>query len=179
MVDQKTKQDIVEVIRAISHQNDELWTEAVIRLRDLGISDLQIFEQLQAVLADDPSSEVRMAAQKCLDAMQETQGEKLSVISNSPGEQAHPSISKNEEKILELLQKQNDLLENIQTLLMNQKNKDEKAPHIYSHVVDLDMPLSSVMEMCFKWFIASIPVGIIAIFFFIIVRLILDWMIKL
>jgi|GEM_PF-5646742 len=73
--------------------------------------------------------------------------------------------------ILEMLQKQNELLEKIQTLLLNITEKDsEGSYHIRSRIQDIDISIGSMVAMSFKWLIASIPVGIVVGFLLFLLR---------
>jgi hypothetical protein len=106
-------------------------------------------------MANDPSSDVRLTAQHVIGILQ-------NVPSDNPQNISSPLQLETENAILELLQKQNEILEKIHTLIVNSLEKDsEKAYHIRSRVTDVDMSIGSMIDLSFKWLIASIPVGII------------------
>jgi len=67
-----------------------------------------------------------------------------------------------EKAILKTLREQNELLVNISNLLARSSEiEKEKINHIRSRIVDIDMPIGSMVGFIFKWLIALIPIGII------------------
>ncbi len=87
------------------------------------------------------------------------------VIDNKSSQPHMTQITKDgdvEKAILAALQKQNELLQNINNLIARSSEVEkEKTNNIRSRIVDIDMPLGSMAGFIFKWIIASIPVGII------------------
>ncbi len=67
--------------------------------------------------------------------------------------------------ILELLQKQNEVLENIQALIKNSLQADNAtSPQVRTRITDINMSIGSMINLSFKWLIASIPVGFVVWF---------------
>jgi len=67
-----------------------------------------------------------------------------------------------EQNIQELLQKQNETLQKIETLLAESMHtKEDNTHHVNSRITDFDMSIGSMIKLSFKWIIASIPVGIV------------------
>lgn len=169
MSDQQMKQEIVNALRALKDQNESLRIEAVKRLGEIGVAHPQIISRLQAVIANDSSPEVISAAKRSLGSLQQDSPEDRSQV-DSLSTPSDEHISDTEETILELLQKQDKALENIHDLIVNSLETETKKEdgahsreryHIRSRIVDVDMPISSMVNLAFKWLIASIPVGII------------------
>lgn len=76
------------------------------------------------------------------------------------------SIIGREDLIIELLKRQNELLEkNLQITIASVEKDDSKRgqPNFYSMttIKDFDMSISSMIGLSFKWLVASIPVGIV------------------
>lgn len=160
MIDQQTKQEITDALKTLNDQNATLRIEGIKRLEKIGVSHPQIIGRLQSIIANDASHDVRLTAQHALDILQNIQNDN----SQNTSSQSQPNVvtPKADTAIIEILQKQNQILENIQTLILNStEKKSEKAYHIRSRIVDVDMSIGSMIELSFKWLIASIPVGIV------------------
>jgi hypothetical protein len=68
----------------------------------------------------------------------------------------------NQKTIIELLKKQNETLENLRLLIYHSlENQPVKGNRINARIVDVDMPILSMMKIMLKWFVASIPVGLV------------------
>ncbi len=160
MISQQIKQEITDALKALNDQNAALRIEGIKQLEKIGISHPQIIGRLQSIIANDSSPDVRLTAQHALDVLQNTQNDNSQ---NTPL-QSQPNVvtPKVDSAIIDILQKQNQILENIQTLILNITEKEsEKAYHIRSRIVDVDMSIGSMVVLSFKWLIASIPVGIV------------------
>lgn len=66
-----------------------------------------------------------------------------------------------ESAILDALEKQNRTLATIQTLLVRSVERSDRLYQIRSKVIDMDMPLLSMLLFSLKWFIASLPVLVV------------------
>lgn len=76
----------------------------------------------------------------------------------------------NNEQIIKLLTQQNQLLESINSKLVLGMISDGKKYHFDTEINDINMSIGNMVGFLFKWFIASIPLGIVlgivyAIFF--------------
>jgi len=67
------------------------------------------------------------------------------------------------DEILVLLKQQNELLAKLNTRSMACVERDEEQLNVRADVVDFDMPISTMIGFIFKWFIASIPLGIVIV----------------
>ena len=68
----------------------------------------------------------------------------------------------NQLTIIELLKKQNETLENLRLLIYHSlENQPVKENRVNARLIDVDMPILSMMILMFKWFVASIPVGLV------------------
>jgi hypothetical protein len=68
----------------------------------------------------------------------------------------------NQKTIIELLQKQNETLENLRLLIYHSiENQPVKENRSSTRIVDVDMSILSMMNLMLKWFVASIPVGLV------------------
>ena len=161
MIDNQTKQSITEALKLLSDNNSSTRTEAVKRLGTIGVAHPQIIERLQSAALHDVSSDVRNAANYSLELLQPTP------ISNKP--QTNPSQTQsedlrqeNEKVIIELLRKQNAMLDNLLVLISHSLvARNEKESQLRTRIVDVDITISSLANLMLKWIIASIPVGII------------------
>lgn len=160
MIDQHTKQEIANALIALNDQNASLRIDAVKRIGEIGISHPQIIERLKNVTASDWSADVRATAMKVLDTLQNSSDNIHQKVSIQP-QLSEPTI-RNEEAILEILQKQHETLASIKNLLVYSLEKEnEKSYRFRSRITDLDLSIGSMINMSFKWLIASIPVGFV------------------
>lgn len=160
MISQQIKQEITDTLKALNDQNAALRIEGIKQLEKIGVSHPQIIGRLQSIKANDSSPDVRLTAQHALDVLQNTQNDD----SQNTTLQSQPNVvtPNVDNAIIDILQKQNQILENIQTLILNStEKKSENVYRICSRIVDVDMSLGSMVELSFKWLIASIPVGIV------------------
>lgn len=162
MISQHKKNEIANALKALNERNDILRREAVERLGEIGISHPKVIELLQDVVINDSSKSVRLAAQKSLDFLQENPTDNLQ--SASCQQQTGISDLETESIILELLRQQNKTLESIRELIFNslvREKNSEKTYQVRSRVVEIDVSISSLIDLSFRWFIASIPLGIV------------------
>ena len=125
--------------------------------------------QTQNPSAADSESLSSQQPEVSFETSQATLASSLSQIALSQIQPENISIT-DEKTIIDLLQKQNAILENLQVLLHHStESKSKKEYQLRARIVDIDMSISSMMNLMFKWFLASIPVGIlIGIIFFIL-----------
>ena len=67
------------------------------------------------------------------------------------------------------MQKQNETLENLRVLILQSTEaQNPKVNQLRTRIVDVDISISSMVNLMLKWVIASIPAGIIIgiMFFF-------------
>jgi hypothetical protein len=162
MINIQAKQEIVDAMKALNYQDDALRHEAVIRLGKTGISHPKIIEQLQEIVKNDSNKDIRIAAQKSLESLQNVINNTTQSISSQY--ERGVSVSETESAILELLRQQSNTLESIRFLVLNSLAKEkgsEKTYYVRSNIVDVDMSISSMTNLIFNWLIASIPVVII------------------
>ena len=159
MIDQKTKQEISNALKVLNETNTSRKIDAIKRLGEIGVYHPQIIERLQFLISNDTSTDVRAVAQNTINSLQN--------ISNS-GNSSPTQVSSDEttldteNAILDMLQKQNEILKNIRTLIAHSLEKEnETAYHFRSRVTDLDLSIGSMISLSFKWLIASIPVAIV------------------
>jgi len=68
----------------------------------------------------------------------------------------------NQMTIIELLKKQNETLENLRLLIYHSlENQPAQENKISARIVDVNMSILSMMTFILKWFVASIPVGLV------------------
>lgn len=168
MIDQQTKQEISNALKALNETHSSRKIEAIKRLGEIGVYHPQIIERLQFLASNDMSPDVRAVAQNVIGILQ------------NPSNSSNPSLAKAplsettanaESAILETLRKQNEILENIRTLVVYSLEKqNEKAYQFRSRITDLDLSIGSMISLSFKWLIASIPVGIVLGFMLILLR---------
>lgn len=169
MIDQQAKQEIANALKVLNEQNISLRIEAIKRLGEIGVFHPQIIERLQSVMVNDTSPDVRLTAQNVIGILQSISNDSRQSITTQPplGELS----PKTENAILVMLQKQNEILENIRTLVVYSLEKEnEKAYHFRARITDLDLSIGSMMGLSFKWLIASIPVGIVLGFMLILLQ---------
>ncbi len=173
MTDNQTKQAIANAFGLLSDNDHSVRLEAVKQLGIIGVAHPKIIERLIAIVLNDPSDDVRGAAIHSLDILQPTpvdDGPQIVPItpkSDKPQTvpaqtQLFESSLSNEKTMIELLRKQNEILENLRVLIyQSAEAKTEKEYRLRTRIVDIDMSISSIANLMFKWFIASIPVGIV------------------
>lgn len=160
MINQQQKQEIIDSLKALNNENDTIRNEAIKRIGEIGYSHPQIIERLQELNINDPSPDVRLTAQHVLRILQINPNESIQIKSSQS--QMYESISKTENDILEKIQKQNEILENIRTLIVSSLEiENEKKYQIRSRITDFNMSIGSMIILSFKWFVAAIPVGIV------------------
>jgi len=83
------------------------------------------------------------------------------VIETTPNQTEEASLF-NQKTIIELLRKQNETLENLRLLIYHSlENQPVKENRSNIRIVDVDMSILSMMKIMLKWFVASIPVGLV------------------
>jgi len=169
MINQQTKYEITNALKALHDPNIKKRVDAIKRLEEIGIAHPQIIEQLISVTTSDPSSEVRSIAKDVL--------KKFQINSENPHQESltKPQIgeltSGNIESILEILQRQNEILANIQSLLINSIEKEnDKVHHFRSRIKDIDVPTASIFYLIIKFTFALIPLGIILFFILVVLN---------
>ena len=168
MINQQTKQEISNALKVLNETNVSRKIEAVRRLSEIGVNHPQIIERLQSVVSNDASPDVRVAAQNAISGLLSTSNSDKPSLAQAPLGEITPN---SENAILEMLRKQNEILENIRTLIVNSLEKEnEKAYHFRSRITDLDLSIGSMISLSFKWLIASIPVGIVLGFILMFLR---------
>lgn len=166
MIDNQTKQAIAEALKLLGDTNSSMRIEAVKRLGTIGVVHPQIIERLQSIALNDVSPDVRNAASMSLEMLQPPPVNKPVIASYQ--EQSGLSLT-NEKSIIELLQKQNEILESLRILIFNSTEaQTNKQYRIRTRIADIDMSISSMVNLMIKWVIASIPAAIIigVMFFF-------------
>jgi ATP-dependent Zn protease len=167
MIDNQTKQAIAEALKLLSDNNSSTRIEAVKRLGIIGVAHPQIIERLQSIALNDVSPDVRNAANMSLEMLQPPPVNK-SVVATYQEQQSSVSLT-NEKSIIELLQKQNEILESLRVLIFNStESQTNKQYRLRTRIADIDMSISSMVNLMIKWVIASIPAAIIIgiMFFF-------------
>lgn len=172
MIDNQTKQSIAEALKLLSNNNASIRAEAAKKLGAIGIAHPQIIERLQSIVLSDVSPDVRNAANMSLEILQPTTVNKSAVASH----QEQPNLSQNNEKsIIELLQKQNEILENLRNLVLNSiEAQNNKQYRLRTRIADIDISITSMVTLMIKWVIASIPAALIIGFLFIFFSAILS-----
>ena len=160
-MDDKTKQALSIALKNLQDTNLSVKLEALETIGEIGVAHPQIVERLQAIALNDLSPDARLEAERSLQLLQP---EEIAQSDNLPQKQPQTVIENpsKEDSILELLQKQNEILVNIQTLLTRgaqSKNKNEYR--FISKIVDIDLSIGTLANLMFKWIVASIPVGIV------------------
>ena len=165
MIDNQTKQDITNALKLLSENNSSIRIEAVKKLGVIGVAHPQIIERLQSIASNDASPDVRYAANHSLELLQPSLVESKPQI-NPPQMQSGDLSQANEKAIIGLLQKQNETLENLRILILQSTEaQNPKAYQLRTRIVDVDISVSSMVNLMLKWVIASIPAGIIIFFF--------------
>lgn len=116
MIDNQTKQDIINALKLLSENNSSIRIEAVKKLGVIGVAHPQIIERLQSVASNDTSSDVRLEAKHSLELLQPAP------INNTPPANLSQPQSRylsqaNEKAIIELLKTQNGILEEQKEIL--------------------------------------------------------------
>jgi len=161
MIDNQTKQSVTEAFKLLSDNNSSIRIEAVKKLGMIGIAHPQIIERLQSVALNDASSDVRNAANQSLELLHPT------LVSNKPltslsQTQSGDLSQENDKAIIELLRKQNAMLDNLLVLISRSlEARSEKESQLRTRIVDVDISISSMVGLMLKWVIASIPAAII------------------
>jgi HEAT repeat protein len=164
MIDNQTKQAITDAMKSLSDNNSSIRIQAAKKLGTIGIAHPQIIERLQSVALNDVSPEVRNVANASLEKLQPTSVHEPIVTAYQ--EQSGLSQA-NERAIVELLQKQNEILENLRILVFNSTEAlTNKEYRLRTRIVDIDISISSMVNLMLKWVIASIPAAIIIGFMF-------------
>ncbi len=129
---------------------------------------LGLDKQTQSPMVANSESMPAQEQEKSLELIQSTLASGLSQTDLSQTKTKNLSTT-DEKTIIDLLQKQNEILENLRVLLYHStESKSEKEYRLRTRIVDIDMSISSMANLMFKWFIASIPVGIVMGFIFFI-----------
>lgn len=191
MIYETKKQAIQQAFQYLGSNNDRIREDAVKRLGEFGFAHPQILERLRKIKEEDPSPSVREAASRSLTVLLSsfTQPQppgpevshpidgprRVTPLSQPPSLEARsrddefhkiltPSQPSNENqlRLIELLEKQNDLLEEIKSILLKSSiSQSEFSKNLRAQVIDFDMSIDSMVAFMFKWIIASIPVGIV------------------
>ena len=161
MIDNQTKQAVTDALKLLSENNSSIRIEAVKKLGTLGIAHPQIVERLQSVALNDPSPDVRNAANHSLEVLQLNPVNKSQT--NLSQMQSGDLNQANEKAIIELLRKQNEILQNLRILVFHSTEapENEKEYRLRTRIVDIDISISSMVVLMLKWVIALIPAGII------------------
>ncbi len=169
MIDNQTKQAVADSLKLLGENNSSIRIEAVRKLGMIGITHPQIIERLRSVASNDPSPDVRNAANHSLELLQSVPADNKPQT-NLAQMQSGNLNQENEKSILELIQKQNEILENLRTLIFHSTEaQNEKEYRLRTRIVDIDISISSMVNLMLKWVIASIPAAIIigvVVFFF-------------
>ena len=165
-MDDQTKQALSIALKKLQDANLSTRLEAIESLGEIGVAHPQIIERLQTVASNDVSPEVRLAAEHSLQLLQPSSVVQEIPQTNNLPERQHVLVNPSkEDAILELLQKQNEILVNIQTLLTRSARSQNKDQYLFaSKVVDVDLSIGTLANLMFKWIVASIPVGIVVWF---------------
>lgn len=165
MIDNQTKQAITDAMKLLSNNNSSIRIQAVKKLGTIGVAHPQIIERLKAVALSDVSPDVRNAANSSLEILQSTVN-----VPVATADQEQLGLSQaNERVIIELLQKQNEILENLRVLVFNStESRTKKEYQLRTRIADVDISILSMVTLMLKWVIASIPAAIIIgiMFFF-------------
>jgi len=70
-------------------------------------------------------------------------------------------IIENQQKLIKLLEEQNQLLLKLGSNITDAMEQDEEGYYHFSKVRDFDMSMKKMVGFSFKWFIATIPLGIV------------------
>lgn len=82
----------------------------------------------------------------------------------------------NNTDVVQILQKQNQLLEAIQMGLLRITIRENLQQNSFrTNIVDIHMSISSMIIFMFKWFIASIPIGIVIAIMYGILYALFNW----
>ena len=182
-MDNQTRQALVDAMKQLSDLNSSTRLEAVRRFGEIGISHPQIIERLQAMAQNDATMEVRVAARQTLDILQSGAPRSTPQGMPQPTQSAAPhstpqsvpqatqfaaeAYPQGDVSVLDLLQKQNEILENLRVLIQRSTEaQSEKGYSLRTSIADMDMPILSMIKFIFKWFVASIPVMIVSTLFF-------------
>ncbi|MCK9622128.1 MAG: HEAT repeat domain-containing protein [Methylobacter sp.] len=161
MIDQQTKHEIANALKALNEQNVSLRLEAIKRLGEIGVSHPQIIERLKSLITSDPSAEVRTTAKNVINKLQIIPDNIHQETATQP-QLNEPTIPGNDDAILEMLRKQYEILASIQSLLSYSLEKEnEKVYHFRSRIKGIDLSIGSLVTLMFNWLIASIPVGFV------------------
>ena len=168
MIDNQTKQEITDALKQLNDSNVSARVSGAKKLGIIRISHPQIIERLQLVAQNDSSSDVRIEANQSLEILQPapiTNKQQNAIPQSASEDSSHI----NERKIIELLQKQNEIIDNLRILIhQSTEAENPKSYQLRTRIVDVDMSISSMVNLMLKWVIASIPAGIIIGFFLIV-----------
>lgn len=66
-------------------------------------------------------------------------------------------------QIIKLLKNQNEILSEIRDYMDSTTNEDDRDDqlNLRSTISAVDMPISSMVKLIFKWFVASLPLGLL------------------
>ena len=166
MIDNQAKQAITDAFKLLNENNSSVRIEAVKKLGVIGIAHPQIIERLQSVASNDTSPDVRNVAKHSLELLQPTPVSN-NPETNLPQTQSGDLSQANEKSIMELMRKQNEILENLRVLIFHTlESRTEKESQFRTRIVDVDISISSMVGLMLKWVIASIPAAIIIGFMF-------------
>ncbi|MHB8136072.1 MAG: hypothetical protein ACYDH1_17830 [Anaerolineaceae bacterium] len=168
MISQEIKNKVSNAIFALQSQDTLTRLSAIDELKKIGFNHPQIIQSLESVNNSQSTLEVRLAAQDAivyLKTMPPEGIQKETPQSNSP-----EITTKLDPEIRRILQEQNEKLNIISDLLgKSLESNGQNRFQFRVNIMDLDMSISSMITLSFKWLIASIPVGIvIGIFVFFI-----------
>lgn len=158
MMDEQTKQAITNAMKQLNDENPSVRIEGAKKLGEIDIDHPKIIERLESVASDDFSAEVQHAAKNNLMLLQNISTSYDAKDSSSPKE----TDLENETSIIELLQEQNRLLKKMNKLMVRGiQAVDDDEIFTNTEITDVNISISSLANLMFKWIIASIPVGIL------------------
>ena len=160
-MDEQTRHAITNAMKQLSDEDSSIRIDGVKKLGEIGVDHPKIIERLQSVVSDDISSDVKETAKNSLALLQNISVDS-EIKANSHSKDSSLIKLENETTIIELLQEQNRLLKKMNILMVRGiQVVDDDEIFTNAEITDVNIPISSLAKLMFKWIVASIPVGIL------------------
>lgn len=186
-MDAQTKQALNEAFKQLRHEDPILRLEAIQKITEIGVQHPAINNELNNLAQNDAMEDVREAASEALAKIETHAPVPAQVSAPAPATQAvtvaqtppaplsaqAPTARfspEGEREIIQLLQRQTNLLDEIATGMVRSAYETKDKQILFrTHVSEVNLSISSLANLMLKWIVASIPVAIILGFIMFIV----------
>ena len=134
-IDNETKQAIMDALRQLDDADASVRAEGARELGAIGLAHPQIIERLQSIALDETSADVLRAVGQSLELLQPSQTHNSLQIELAGSQSMELGLTDGE-AIIELLQRQNQILEDLVVLIQRSSEaRDEERYRLLARVV--------------------------------------------